>query len=425
MTAQEARSPEPVELTGLALLRAAVTALERSAAEPTWRLSDAEVAEALALVGRLRAGSDRAEVEVVAEALDRGLPGRDGWGTVDWLLRVESAAAPRPGVAHAARVARLARAGARRRPGSGEPACEPDAVSTAFATGALSLTQADQLLRFVADVSRVADADAVAADLAVLIEGAPGLAERELATAIGYAARLLTPSARLEREEAALRSARSLTRRPGPAGLAEYRLVLDPETAMVVDTAVAALSAPSPGPDGEPDRRPASLRRADALVALVERAVTAPEGALPTSDRAQVVVTIGLDRLSAELSARGGGVSSTGEVLSPEAVRRLACDAAVIPAVLGGRGEVLDLGRAVRLFTAGQRRLLWHRDGGCSYPSCTVPAAWTQAHHLRHWAHGGTTDIGNAALLCGRHHTEVHRRGLTATVSDTGVTWHL
>jgi hypothetical protein len=103
----------------------------------------------------------------------------------------------------------------------------------------------------------------------------------------------------------------------------------------------------------------------------------------------------------------------------------MACDAGIVPMVLGSRGEVLELGRAVRLFTRGQRRLLWQRDGGCTYPGCTMPQAWTEAHHVRHWAHGGPTDVSNAALLCQRHHTVVHGRGLTATVTDTRVTWHL
>ncbi len=416
--------PDPVEPAGLALLRAAVVAVEKSAAEPAWPLSGAELAEAMSLIGRLRANSDRVEVATVAEALDRGLPTDHGWGTVDWIVRTESAAAPGPSAGHAARVKRVAEATSRRRPGSSEPAGELNAACAAYAAGALSLTEADQLLRFVADVERVADPEQVTADLTVLVESAPSLTERELATAIRYAVRLLTPSTRLEREEETLRGARSLTKRPGPAGLAEYRLVLDPDGAATIDAAVAALSAPVPGPDGQPDLRPATLRRADALVDLVARAVSASDG-LPTTDRAQVVVTMSIDQLTDALDARGGGLTGTGEILSPAAVRRIACDAGIIPMVLGSRGEALDLGRKVRLFTPRQRLLLWRRDGGCSYPGCTIPAAWTRAHHVRHWADGGPTDISNAALLCQRHHTHVHVHGLSATVTDAGVTWHL
>jgi hypothetical protein len=53
-----------------------------------------------------------------------------------------------------------------------------------------------------------------------------------------------------------------------------------------------------------------------------------------------------------------------------------------------------------------------------------VPATWCDAHHVVHWRHGGRTSVGNGALLCRRHHTEVHERDLTATVTASGVTWH-
>ena len=83
------------------------------------------------------------------------------------------------------------------------------------------------------------------------------------------------------------------------------------------------------------------------------------------------------------------------------------------------------MGRATRFFTQGQRRLLWQRDGGCTFPGCTVPAQWTEAHHVTWWRHGGTTDISNGALLCSRHHHRVHTLDLTATITGTCVTWHV
>ena len=106
------------------------------------------------------------------------------------------------------------------------------------------------------------------------------------------------------------------------------------------------------------------------------------------------------------------GGPQRGLLLAPAVVRRLACDAAVIPAVLGSDGEVVDLGRAVRLFTPGQLRRLWLRDAGCTFPGCSMPEHWCDAHHLVHWADGGRTVLDNAALLCGRHHTVVHQRRL-------------
>jgi hypothetical protein len=92
--------------------------------------------------------------------------------------------------------------------------------------------------------------------------------------------------------------------------------------------------------------------------------------------------------------------------------------------VLGGPSQVLDLGYTRRYFTPAQRLALALRDGGCSYPGCTVPPQWCEAHHVVPWSQGGPTDLSNGVLLCGRHHTRVHELGLTAQVTPEGVTWH-
>ncbi len=92
-------------------------------------------------------------------------------------------------------------------------------------------------------------------------------------------------------------------------------------------------------------------------------------------------------------------------MMPPAQLRRLACDAAVLPAVLGDQGQVLDLGRAQRTFTAAQRRALTIRDRGCTFPGCTVPATWCEAHHVVPWHQGGATDVSNGALCCLFHHT--------------------
>ncbi len=75
-------------------------------------------------------------------------------------------------------------------------------------------------------------------------------------------------------------------------------------------------------------------------------------------------------------------------------VRRLACTAKIIPAVLGGKSEVLDLGRSSRLFKPAQRKAMIIRDRECRAEGCTIPAAWCEAHHWgRPWAKGGRTDL--------------------------------
>ena len=122
---------------------------------------------------------------------------------------------------------------------------------------------------------------------------------------------------------------------------------------------------------------------------------------------------------------RGGcGITAFGQALTATQVRMLACDAQIIPAVLGTKGEILELGRARRLATPCLVTYLWERDRGCTYPGCRMPPAWCDAHHLRHWLTGGPTDHDNLALLCRAHHTVVHRHRHTGQVTPHGVRWH-
>ncbi len=105
-----------------------------------------------------------------------------------------------------------------------------------------------------------------------------------------------------------------------------------------------------------------------------------------------------------------------------EEVRRIACDADLIPVVLGSAGQVLDLGRAARLFPPHLRRALQARDRGCAFPGCTIPAPWTEAHHVTFWESGGGTGIGNGTLLCSFHHHLVHQDNWQA-VMRSGIPW--
>jgi hypothetical protein len=91
---------------------------------------------------------------------------------------------------------------------------------------------------------------------------------------------------------------------------------------------------------------------------------------------------------------------------------RLRAAVAMLPPVLGGApAQPLEVGRTSRVVTAPQRAALVVRDGGCAFPGCSRPPAWCEAHHLRHWLHGGATDLANLALLCRAHHRAVHEGG--------------
>ena len=201
-------------------------------------------------------------------------------------------------------------------------------------------------------------------------------------------------------------------------------MVVDAEAKAVIEAAVQGCPAPRPA-QGEPDRRPSGQRRMDALLEVVRRGV-ASAGGVATTPKAELFVTVTLDDLVGPVERRVGVRvrvrPAPCSVPRPPAGSR--CDAGIVPVVLGTDGQVLDLGRRFRLFTSAQLRALWLRDGGCTFPDCTVPASWCDGHHLRHWADGGATDLANAALLCGRHHTIVHRKGYlgiaTATSAELG-----
>jgi hypothetical protein len=207
-------------------------------------------------------------------------------------------------------------------------------------------------------------------------------------------------------------------------GLFEYTMVVDAEAKATIEAAVQGLSAPRPA-DGAPDRRPSGQRRMDALLEVVRRGVASADG-VATTAKAELFVTVSLaDLVARSHAATVFGSGETGTLLGPDTARRIGCDAGIVPVVLGTDGQVLDLGRRFRLFSSAQLRALWLRDGGCTFPDCTVPASWCDGHHLRHWADGGTTDLGNAALVCGRHHTIVHRNGYHGELVDGHVQWDL
>ncbi|MFJ6278244.1 HNH endonuclease signature motif containing protein [Arthrobacter subterraneus] len=136
--------------------------------------------------------------------------------------------------------------------------------------------------------------------------------------------------------------------------------------------------------------------------------------------RPQVMVTINYRDLLSDLGQDGHAVFA--EQMSARSIRKLACEADILPLVLGGKGQVLDIGRAQRLFPPHLRRALVARDKGCAFPDCTVPATWCEAHHIVPWATGGTTSISHGVLLCSRHHHLIHE-GNWSVESVQGIPW--
>jgi hypothetical protein len=132
-----------------------------------------------------------------------------------------------------------------------------------------------------------------------------------------------------------------------------------------------------------------------------------PTDKLPAAGgvNATIVVTITLEHLTRGL---GAATLCDGTRISAAQARRLACEAGIIPMVLGGDSIPLDVGRERRLHDRYQRLAMAHRDEGCAAENCDRPPSWAEAHHDWPWSEGGPTDTAHAKLYCGHHHHLVH-----------------
>ena len=134
------------------------------------------------------------------------------------------------------------------------------------------------------------------------------------------------------------------------------------------------------------DDVPIAQQRAEALLLLAESQLSAQ----PVSSADRYLVHIDHDDPDLSEAARA----------------RLTCDGSVVVHGEDESGE-LTVGRKTRSIPPALRRALRRRDRGCRYPGCTH-TRFVDAHHVRHWAHGGETALSNLVLLCRRHHRVIH-----------------
>jgi Domain of unknown function (DUF222) len=191
-------------------------------------------------------------------------------------------------------------------------------------------------------------------------------------------------------------------------GIATLRAVIDP------------LAAPKRNADGLTDTRSAATRRAHALVEALTFVAAHGDGVLPDSrgERPHVTVTLDWDVLQEQASA----ATVDGHLLAVGDARRLLCDAQILPAVLRGRSDVLDVGRASRTIPIAIRRAITLRDKGCVWPGCDRPPSWCDGHHVKWWQRDlGDTSYDNSVLLCAYHHSEIHRSEWDVRFASDGV----
>ncbi|HKE63831.1 MAG TPA: DUF222 domain-containing protein [Micromonosporaceae bacterium] len=377
------------------VLAQAIELVGEFAARPGYALTDESLCTALTDLHRLMSLATAAAATVVHEAAGRDLPHRqDATSTVAWLRDL----------------LRIAPADARQLTALGAVLDARSALMEAITVGTVNAGQALAVGRVLADVpaedqALVDKVEAVLIDHAsqceatilrrlgdrVLAHVAPELADERLRE-------------RLDREERHARQRRGFTMSADGLGGMRLSGVLDVAGAAIVTAALDPLSAPARGDDG-PDLRTPAARRADALVDVCRIALAA--GGLPDNggQPPQLSVTVDFDTLRRGVAM---GQLDTGQLLTADTVRRLACTAQLLPVVLDGAGVPIDVGRGRRLFTGAARQAVLLRDGGCAFPGCERPPRWTDIHHIVSWSDGGMTNRDNGVALCGHHHRLMH-----------------
>ena len=417
------RAPESQALPATQTLRAAVSELKAQGDAATWpverrRAVLSEVDQAITtltslrselLVAERRAGSWKASGDPTFEAW-RGRTARVG--------------------------VREARVEAQR----ADTLAELPAVRTAVEAGELTLAHVDVVARTAAMGSEAVQAALSSPEgQSSLLELARRVdAGRFAQSAARWSASL--DQAALQRSQEARHAARSLTLAQTPTGTRLTGL-LDPVAGHRLRLALEAVAG-KPAPE---DTRTRAQRWADALDAIAGATLAAPPQAEGTTGRRPHVSVVmspqtwGALRAAARSPRPDSGTTAAGDPgaltvpapggapatledgtpLPPSELARMLCDCELTRVVLGADGDALDLGRTVRTFTPGQRRIITARDGGCLWPGCDAQPRWCEVHHLVWWDRdGGRTAVLDGALVCSFHHHEIHRLDLVVTRFD-------
>ena len=323
-------------------------------------------------------------------------------------------------VGEAVRIVQVGEATAPRMSLTGEalPAKHPH-VAEAVAAGRIGMTAASAIITLLDRLALRVDPARLDEAERELVGLAPGLRPDELAKLICRAEAHLDPDGVEPRHEQ-LQAERSFQMQERD-GMFVVSGKLDPETGVPVKAALDALVGDAlrrneHADEDERDHRSVRQMQADALADICRHAIGCSE--VPTGPTATVVVRVDLADLEAGIGT--ATIDGIAQPVPASTVRRLAADAQIIPCVLGGESEILDWGRAKRLFTIPQKQALGERDGGCV--GCGAPAAWCHGRHLRWWKrHRGRTDLSNGVLLCTGCHHRLHTDGWEIRVDGPGI----
>ncbi|GAA1757258.1 HNH endonuclease signature motif containing protein [Agromyces humatus] len=399
------------------------------------------VTEALARLGR-RVEALQARCAVgVAERSRRTDPSddlarRQGFSSPERLI----AQATGGRYSDAARLVAVGEATSRRASFSGEslPARHPH-IAAALQSGILCVAAADLIRRFLDGVAPRAARDELEAAEQLLVDRAPVVGVDGLPPLVKQLAAHLDPDGVKPREDE-LRAKRALAIWEDSAGMINLRGALDPANGAPLKLAIETLvgaelrrARDAKRPFGAPvdecddgagsgsgsgsavhdplfgEERTITQMNADALADIARLSLSSAEA--PAALRSAVVVT----RIDAEAFGSGRGHATIDGIDQPVSVGtayEIAASSGIAPMLMQSCGEVLDLGRAARLFSRAQKIALVERDGGCAWPGCRRPPSHTQAHHIAWWKRDrGESNLDNGIMLCSHHHHRVHDDG--------------
>ena len=413
-------NPPPAP-TGPALVQfadALEALLDLAADAPAWSLAPAELQDLLPRLTRAEARLAEVGLRILREA-DRQSVGSDVGATETpaWWAHVTGQRVP------------VARSAARLAASLDE---DHQVTRAALARGSVQIEQARVIIAAVDALPTdllgrevVDDAEAHLVGLADL-DGESRLDPKALRIAGRKILEVVAPDVAeehertlLEAEEREAESSAYLHLRPDGRGSMHGRFKIPVLHGEILAKHLAAIAAPrhqrataaTQGQgtgDGEPVSRPLRLGRA--LCEYLETRDSATDGSPKAGGMAAtVVVTMTIEQLLGGLAgSEKGALLDTGEVIAPATARRLACEAGIIPAVLGSRSQPLDLGRKTRFHTEPQRIAIMLRDRGCATVGCDWPPGMCHVHHRNPWSARGDTSVADGVLLCPRHHTLAH-----------------
>ena len=302
--------------------------------------------------------------------------------------------------------------------GSPSPAPAP-LTGAAAADGDLGPQQIDPILAILKKIPADVPAEKRSGAEQILVDLARNAGPQEIINAGADLLAHLDPDGTEPKDEDLKPPSREVYLRKRDDGWWRFTGLLDPEFGARAQALFDTWGQRRPvDEDGNHDLRTPAERHGDALFDAIHYAMTNDKAPTLSGDRTTVVVTIPLESLTTGLGAAClDGVSR----ITARHARMLACDAKIIPLVLGSDSEPLDIGRAARTATPPQRRALTIRDHGCAFPGCRRKPKHCEAHHILPWGHLGDTDLNNLCLLCRYHHMVIHGlSGWEVRMADDG-----